>query len=324
MGKLEVIAAAECQHESYKKHGKHRDGRQRFRCKDCGKSWLEETVRPIGDMRIGVDRATMVLQLLLEGMSVSSVERVTSVHHNTICDLILVVGGNCDRLHRRMVKDVPVTDIQADELWSFCAMKDRTRKQRGLAPGKVGNQWTFIAIERELKLLLAYEYSYHRTDDVAQRFLNKLKHAVTGRFQMSTDGLAAYRWNIPVTFRDDVDFAQLIKQYAAAQVTTRYSPAQIIRTEKVARWGKPVPERVCTSHIETFNQKMRMSLRRFTRLTNAHSKSVDHHKAMQSVMFAHYNFCKTHTTIKATPAVQAGIAAKKWSIGELLTEAAMS
>ena len=144
------------------------------------------------------------------------------------------------------------------------------------------------------------------------------------RFQIRHQGLAAYRWNVPVTFRDDVDFAQLIKQYASAQVTTRYSPAQIIRTEKVARWGQPVPERVCTSHIETLNQKMRMSLRRFTRLTNAHSKSVDHHKAMQSIFFAWHNFVKVHSTIKKTPAVEAGITSKTWTIEELLTEAALS
>ena len=201
-------------------------------------------------------------------------------------------------------------------------MKDRTRKQRGLEAGEVGDQWTFIAIERNLKMVLAYDYSHTRDDATAQRFLGKLKKAVTGRFQMTTDGLASYRWNVPVTFRDDVDYAQLIKRYESSQVVTRYSPARIIRSDKVARWGQPVEAQVCTSHIESFNQKMRMSLRRFTRLTNAHSKSVAHHEAMQSVMFAYYNFCKIHTTIGTAPAVEAGITESVWTIEQLLYNAA--
>ena len=264
----------------------------------------------------------LAIQLLLEGLSIRSVVRVTNLHHQTIGDLILTIGENCDRLHSRLVRSVPVSDVQADEIWSFCRMKDRTRRQRQLQPGEVGDQWTFIAIERNMKIVLAYDYSHTRDDASAQRFLGKLKKAVTGRFQMTTDGLASYRWNVPVTFRHDVDFAQLIKKYAASQVVTRYSPAQIIRADKVARWGMPVEAQVCTSHIESFNQKMRMSLRRFTRLTNAHSKSVAHHEAMQSVMFAYYNFCKVHTTIRTTPAIQAGITDSPWSIEQLLYNAA--
>jgi hypothetical protein len=121
---------------------------------------------------------------------------------------------------------------------------------------------------------------------------------------------------------DPADFAQLIKNFAAAPSTVRYSPARITGCEKIAKFGNPDKDRVCTSHIERLNLTLRMNLRRFTRLTNGHRKSLKHHTAMQAILFAWYNFCRVHSTIKMTPAMASGIETRAWTIREWLERAA--
>lgn len=311
-----------CQHENKKKHGHDRKGNQRFRCLDCGKTWVEETVKPLGNMRISMDKATQALGMILEGMSVRATMRLTGLDRNTICDLILVVGENCQRLLDAKIKNVAATDIQVDEIWSFIAMKEKTRVARHYGP-EVGDSWTFIGIERETKLILAHQCG-NRDSDTCWAFLMKLKNAVgVGRFQLTTDGLKAYTNNVPYAFGMQVDFAQLIKTYSSTQETTRYSPATIIGIEKLPIFGAPDEWRISTSHIERMNLSVRMQLRRFTRLTNGHSKSPKHHVAMQALYFAWYNFCRKHEALKGrTPAMASNLTDSAWTIRELLERAA--
>jgi hypothetical protein len=122
--------------------------------------------------------------------------------------------------------------------------------------------------------------------------------------------------------RERVDFGQLVKKYSSQQATTRYSPAKIIGSTKQTRFGSPDHKRICTSHVERLNLTLRMNMRRFTRLTNAHSKNLKHHKAMQAIFFAWYNFCRKHETIKETPAMASGLTEKRWTVKQLLTQAA--
>jgi transposase-like protein/IS1 family transposase len=311
-----------CQHETKKKHGHDRKGNQRFRCLDCGKTWVDETVKPLGNMRISMDKATQALGMILEGMSIRATMRLTGLDRNTLCDLILIVGENCQRLLDAKVKNVAATDIQVDEIWSFIAMKEKTRVARNYGP-ELGDSWTFIGIERETKLILAHQVG-NRDSDTCWTFLMKLKNAVgTGRFQLTTDGLKAYTNNVPFAFQSQVDFAQLIKVYSSSQETTRYSPASIIGIEKLPIFGAPDEQRVSTSHIERMNLSVRMQLRRFTRLTNGHSKSPKHHVAMQALYFAWYNFCRKHETLKgATPAMASKLTDKVWAVADLLENAA--
>ncbi len=185
-----------------------------------------------------------------------------------------------------------------------------------------GDTWTFTAIDRKTKLLLAHEVG-QRDSAMCATFLQRLKRATLGKFQLSSDGLNAYTVNVPFTFGTQVDFGQLIKNYQSTQEVTRYSPAKIISTEKKAIFGCPQDDRICTSHVERMNLTIRMNMRRFTRLTNAHSKSPKHHVAMQAIFFAWYNFCRKHETLKGkTPAMAAGLADKAWTIRELLERAA--
>ncbi|MBP88884.1 MAG: hypothetical protein CMJ64_19585 [Planctomycetaceae bacterium] len=162
----------------------------------------------------------------------------------------------------------------------------------------------------------------NRDGEHTQRFLDKLKDAVTGRFQLTSDGFPAYQYNVPFTFRNDVAYGCLIKTYSSTQEQTRYSPATMVSAEKSIAYGSPDPDRIGTSIVERVNLTLRMSLRRFTRLTNGHSKSLRHHIAMQNIFFATYNFVRKHSSIKMTPAMASGLTAKPWTTKELLEAAA--
>lgn len=270
-------------------------------------------------MRISMEKACRALEMLLEGLSIRATERITHIHRDTLGALILTVGANCQRLLDATVKDVATTDVQLDEIWSFVGCKEKTRQLRGYGP-EVGDSWTFIAIDRNTKLVLAHKVG-QRDSVTCCNFLHKLNRATAGRFQLSTDGLAAYTLNVPFVLGGRVDFAQLIKTYQSQQSVTRYSPATILSAEKHPVFGNPEWDRICTSHIERLNLTMRMNLRRFTRLTNGHSKSLKHHTAMQAILFAWYNFCRKHSTIKMTPCVAAGVATERWSLEQLLERA---
>lgn len=306
-----------CQHEHTKKHGKDRYGNQRYRCLLCQKTFIQQKPKPLGDMRTSMKDAVLALTLLLEGMSIRAVQRITGLKRGTICDLILLVGENCQRFLDETVKDVEASDVQCDEIWSFIRMKERQRKS-GNYTGEEGDSWAFVAIERNTKMIIAHQVG-QRDNSTCDLFLAKLKRATCGRFQISTDGLGSYTLSVPFTFRGEVDFAQLIKNYQNTSSQGRYSPARIIGTDKKAVYGNPEMDRVCTSHIERSNLTLRMQVRRFTRLTNAHSKSLRHHTAMLALYVAWYDFCRGHETLGGkTPAMASGLAEKAWTVRDLL------
>lgn len=315
------MVVATCNHESFKKYGKNATGKQRFRCKVCGHCWLEDAPQPLGAMRISMKEATTALGMLLEGMSIRATSRLTGLHVDTLGDLILAVGENCGAL-MDSIEGVEAKNVEADEIWGFVGLKEKRRIARSYSE-ELGDTWCWIAIEANTKMILAHNVGA-RDINTCWAFLERLRDATTGRFQLSSDGLQAYRNTVPWVMGRRVDFAQLVKQYASSQVTTRYSPATIIGIEKLPRFGNPDMEQVCTSHVERVNLSLRMHLRRYTRLTNGHSKSLKHHKAMLNIFFAWYNWARVNSGLegKQTPAMASGLADKKWTLKQLLERAA--
>lgn len=261
----------------------------------------------------------MVLRLLLEGNSVSSAERLTDVHHTTILKLLVLAGEKCERIMAAKIRNVEVRDVECDELWAFIGKKQK--RVRPEDDQNLGDAYTFVAIERNTKLVLNIALG-KRDQATTDIFIEGLRHATRGNFQVTTDGFSPYKSAISNTLEDRVEFAQLIKVYrAATEGEGRYSPAEVSKTEVVPVMGRPDPERICTSIVERQNLSVRMGTRRFTRLTNAFSKKWENHWAAIACWFAFYNFCRVHKSLRVTPAMAAGIADHVWSVRELLEAA---
>lgn len=304
-----------CQSEA-QRFGTNRNGSQRFRCVECKKTFSAKVSRLSGST-IPMDTVEKVLQLLIEGCSVRSTERISGLHRDTILKIMVTAGEQCEKLMGRLIVNVPVKDVQADEIWSFIGKKEK-RVTEDDDPN-YGDAYCFVAMETSTKLVLNFALG-KRNQATTDIFIEGLRHATAhGRFQISTDGFGPYTTAIPNTLEDRADFAQLIKVYRATpEGERRYSPAEVVSTEVVSVMGDPDPKRICTSHIERQNLTMRMQMRRLTRLTNGFSKSWDNHWAALCLHFAYYNFCRIHRTLRVTPAMEANISDHPWELSELL------
>jgi IS1 family transposase len=272
-------------------------------------------------MYLPIDKAEIVLRLLFEGNSVSSVERITEIHHTTILKLLVLAGEKCERVMAEKIRNVEVRDVECDELWSFIGKKQK--RVRPEDDQNLGDAYTFVAIERHTKLVLNIAMG-KRDQYTTNAFVEGIRHATARTpFQITTDGFTPYKYAIPTTLHDRLTgFAQLIKVYrAVSEGEGRYSPAEVASTETVPVFGQPDPERICTSIVERNNLSTRMGLRRFTRLTNAFSKKWENHWAAVACWFAFYNFCRSHKSLRMTPAMAAGITDHIWSVRELLEAA---
>jgi transposase-like protein/IS1 family transposase len=312
-----------CQNET-KKYGRDRKGNPRFRCVPCGRTFAELQPRPLGAMRLPLGKAIVCLNMLIEGCSIRSTERLTGIHRDTILDLVTLAGERAERLLEERIQGIPVTDVQCDEIWAFVGMKEKTKNKRiWESPEQersMGDAYTFVAFERHTKLILTWHLG-RRTFDDTWKFTKKLDRATwDNRFQISTDGFASYRDTITHELgHKGIDFAQVIKVYAVPQNNdARYSPPVVVDCIRKTICGEPARMNICTSHVERQNLTIRMQMRRFTRLTNAFSKKRENLKAAVALFFAYYNFCRIHSSIKTTPAVEAGLTDHVWSIQELL------
>jgi transposase-like protein/IS1 family transposase len=302
-----------------KKDGKDRKGNQRYRCNQCKRRFQEETERLLGNMYLSEEKSLMVLRLLLEGNSIRSIERITGIEKKTITRVLLNAGEHCEQLMTRKIKNVAVKDVEADEIWGFVGCKNRHKLFKGITDPKVGDAYTWVGIERNTKLVLAWHLGERGMVD-CEAFTEKLHEATTGRFQLTTDGFRPYENAVSYSLGTRVDYAMLIKVYAKdREGEQKYSPPEVVETVTKIMIGDPDPSRICTSIVERSNLSMRTSIRRLTRLTNAFSKKWDHLKAMLAVYFAYYNFCRIHSSIRCTPAMEAGITKSVWSLRDLLT-----
>lgn len=306
---------------SSNKFGRDRNGLQRYRCPKCKKTFLEPHQRPLGDMRLSLDKAVSVIQHLVEGCSIRSTERITGVEKRTILSLLALVGERCEKLMHREISGLEVKEVSCDEVWGYVSMKARTKVKKGHTGKQTGDAWCFIAMERYSKLILAWHLGNRTVQDTVT-FTDKLAHATTGNFQINTDGFAPYKDAVVYSLgAQHVDFAQVVKIYRNdPESKKRYSPGAFVACSKIAVWGNPDLKRASTSHIERQNLSVRMSMRRMTRLTNAFSKKWLNLKWAYALQFAYYNFCRQHHSLnKCTPAMEAGITDHIWEIEELIT-----
>jgi IS1 family transposase len=275
-------------------------------------------------MRIDLADAVRVLNMLLEGMSVRACSRLTGMKADTICNLVLNVGEKCERFLREAVRGVEAKQIELDEIWDFIRMKNRTKEKLGRVGEDIGDSWTWLAIDVDSKMILSHAVGL-RDESTCERFLKQLADATTGECQITSDGLGLYTYRVPMLLGSRISFAQLVKTYGnAVQTESRYSPAQIIACEKIPRFGQPDEDEISTSRSERLNLSVRMHVRRFTRLTNAHSKTYQHHSAMTALFVAWYNFCRPNMALGkgVTPAMAAKLTSTRWLLEDLLRAAA--
>lgn len=306
-----------------KKNGKDRNGNQRFKCLVCGITYIEPKNKPLGNMYLPEEKALMCLNLLVEGNSIRATERITNVNRNTILSLIETVGKKCLWIQENLIKNVKVADVQADEIWAFVGMKQKTANKQGLDDTEIGNAYTFTAIESNSKLIVAWHLG-KRSEQDALIFLEKLYAATepTKRFQMSTDGFRGYDHTVNEVLGTKADYAQVVKIYGKPNPDEiRYSAADCIGIKKRVVCGNPDLEKTSTSYVERANLTMRMSMRRLTRLTNGFSKKWENLNYALALHFAYYNFCRIHKTLRVTPAMAAGISKRVWTLKDLLNRA---
>jgi IS1 family transposase len=265
------------------------------------------------------DRQIAVIAALCEGMSIRSVERLTGVNRGTIGSLGLRVGLCCDMLHDRMMRNLRVTLIELDELWAFVGKKQK-RVTRDEAIDK-GDMYTFLALDPTSKAILAYRTG-KRDRETTALFVHDLKGRVLGAPVISSDAFVAYEEVVCEAFAPRLHYGQVIKRYRAehtVEAARRYSPAAVVDVDRRVIYGRPAV--ICTSHAERQNLNVRMTSRRFTRLTSGFSKKLVNHGAAVGLLVAFHNFCRPHETIRTTPAVALGITDHVWSIAELIDAA---
>jgi IS1 family transposase len=266
--------------------------------------------------RLSIEKRTQVIAALVEGNSIRPTCRMTGVAKGTVLTLLADLGEACAAYHDENVRNVPSRRIQCDEVWSFVGAKMKNTSEEKVSQGW-GDAWTWTAIDADSKLIVSYLFG-QRGPAWAKAFMEDVASRIDSRIQLTTDGLKMYAEAVEGAFGCDVDCAMLIKLYGADSFDTKYSPGECIGTQTAVLQGKPDPKDISTSFVERQNLTMRMSMRRFTRLTNAFSKKVENHEHMLAIYFMYYNFCRVHQTLRVTPAMQANIAHTQWTIEDMV------
>ena len=259
---------------------------------------------------------TRIIAALVEGNSIRATSRMTGFSTNTVTKLLVDIGIACSEYHDTHVRGLHSKRVQCDEIWSFVGAKQANVTAEQMEQG-MGDVWTWTALDADSKLIVSYLVG-QRGPRWANAFMEDVASRIDSRIQITTDGLRAYAEAVEGAFGMDVDYAMLIKLYGNDSFDRRYSTGDCIGTQTAVLQGNPDPKHISTSYVERQNLTMRMSMRRFTRLTNAFSKKLQNHEAAIALHFMHYNFCRVHKTLRVTPAMEAGIAGHVWTIEELI------
>jgi IS1 family transposase len=264
-------------------------------------------------------KRVQIVAALVEGTGIRATARMADVSKDTVMKLWREIGTACIRYMDGAFRDLPCKRLQVDEIWSFVYAKAKNVPAEMRGTFGVGDVWTFTAIDAETKLMPSFLVG-SRDSGCATEFMQDLASRLSNRVQLTTDGHKMYLSAVEDAFGGGVDYAMLNKIYANQPTgpETRYSPAECVGCEKKAIVGDPDPKHVSTSYVERANLTIRMSLRRFTRLTNAFSKKLENHTAALGLFHAHYNLCRIHKSLRVTPAMAAGVESRVWEIADLV------
>jgi IS1 family transposase len=269
--------------------------------------------------RLTSEQRAKVISCLIEGNSVRSTVRITGVAKKTVMRLVFEVGTFCAQYQDRVFQNLKCERMQVDECWSFCYCKQKTVTEDIATknPG-AGDAWLWAAIDADTKLVPCWLIG-KRDPNSARDFIEDLAGRLANRIQLTSDGLKLYVKAVGKAFAGDIDYAQLVKIYGLPEEPEkRYSPAVCIGCESHVIIGDPDPKHINTSYIERHNLSVRMTVRRFTRLTNAFSKKIENHAAAVALGYFAYNFIKVHRTLRMSPAMAAGITNRLWDVADLV------
>ncbi|MEX0677307.1 MAG: hypothetical protein WD063_09540 [Pirellulales bacterium] len=331
----------QCSHAQHQKYGKTRKGEQRYRCNLCGHVWFDAQPKPLGKMRIPVESAKLVLNLLTQGMSIRATERTTGIDRNTICKLLVYFGEACRTFLDQRMRGLTLSHLQFDEQWTYVARKQsRLTVDERAERHDVGDVYLWTCIDQKTKLMPSFLIGKRSADnarrfmiDVAGRLVFPKPHAsdavdfkaggYSAIVQISTDAFAGYREAVDLAFGPYVKYGTIIKEYRNANMI--YTPSEMVGTKRAGIRGIGDRERrtICTSHVERLNGTQRVFLKRLNRLTLCFSKKLRNLEAAFAMFAAYYNFCwQTRKPGKSgakrgTAAMMAGLAGHVWSFDEL-------
>ncbi len=268
--------------------------------------------------KLSIEKRAQILGMLVEGNSLRAVSRMADCSINTVTKLLIDVGTACAEYQDAHLRNLTCKQIQCDEIWAFCGMKEKNVPEEHRGELGYGDVYTWTAIDRDTKLMVSFLVG-RRDYEYAEAFISDLADRLSNRVQLTTDGHKAYLSAVEEAFGADIDFAQLVKIYGPVPTKEqrRYSPAGFTGAEKTVVTGNPDMDKVSTSHVERQNLTMRMGMRRFTRLTNGFSRKVENLAHAVALHFMYYNFGRIHKTLRVTPAMEAGIADHVWTLAEI-------
>src|SRR6185312_11869964 len=267
------------------------------------------------------DEQIAVIAALCDGLGVRATSRITGVNRGTVAALALKMGRGCAELHDRMMVGLRVNRLELDELWSYVGKKQKNVTRKDVAV--TGDQYTYVALAASTRAIITYRTG-KRDSDTTLEFIHDLRERVIGYPEISTDGFHPYKSAIRAAFSGRASHGVIVKTYsvtnlAVKEAARRYSPAEVVAVSREVESG--VPAHISTSYVERSNLTLRMSSKRFARLSNGFSKKLEPHCAAISLYVAHYNLCRVHESLRSTPAMALGIADRVWTIADLLDAA---
>ena len=269
--------------------------------------------------RLNTQDQAKILSCLVEGNSIRATCRMTGTAKGTVIKLLNDVGAACAEYHDKHFRNLHCKQVQCDEIWSFCYSKEANVPSKLKGQFGFGDVWTWTAIDADTKLIVSYGID-RRDPEAAQAFIHTLRSRLANRVQLTTDGFKPYLTAVKESFGQEVDYGTLLKIYSEPKggpQARRYSPGQCCGAETRRKIGYPARDKISTSYVERNNLTIRMSMRRFTRLTNAFSKKVANLHHAVALHFMYYNFCRVHQTLKVTPAMEARITDHVWSLEDI-------